>query len=131
MIGPPVAVLTNALQVRQLTSQQERVLCPVRLEGQVLWASPAQDQLILQDETGGIRVETKLRGQPSVQTGDRVRLEGSGIAGFDRLREVLVDNDGLHGMVEHSESIFLPAGTASHPPRVVQRPGPVRAGGPL
>ena len=88
----------------------------------VLWACPAQDQLILQDDTGGIRVEIKLRGQPGVHTGDHVRLEGSGIAGFGRLREVLVDNDGLHGTVERSESIYLPVGR--HPIRLAWFNGP-------
>jgi signal transduction histidine kinase len=96
----------------------------VLLEGVVLWTCAAQDELILQDETGGIWVDVKLRGQPAVRTGEHVRLEGSGIAGFDRLREVLVDNDGLHGKVERSETIYLPAGR--HPIRVswFNRTGP-------
>jgi len=120
----PVGVRTNVAQVRQLTSLQERSVCPVRFEGVVLWASPAQDQLILQDATGALRVELKLSGQPTVRPGDRVRLEGSGIAGGGQLREVLVDNDGLHGKLERAETIYLPAGR--YPIRVgwFNGPGP-------
>ena len=106
--GPAVSVLTNVAQLRWLASRQEAVGCAVRLKGVVLWASPAQDQLLLQDDSGAIQVD--LRVQPPVQAGQRVRLEGTCLACSGILKEVLVDNDGLHPVAEKSGTVYLAAG---------------------
>src|SRR5579872_7002076 len=51
----PVAInLTNTLQVRRLASREDTPNCRVRLDGTVLWVSPARDQLVLQDDSGGM-----------------------------------------------------------------------------
>ena len=50
--GPAVPVVTNVVQLRWLASRQEAVGCAVHLEGVVLWVGPAQDELILQDDSG-------------------------------------------------------------------------------
>src|SRR5208283_2775764 len=92
------------------SAQPQNVLCAVRLEGAVLWASPTRDELILQEDAGGMRVEMDLRGRPLLQVGQRVVLEGKAVAGYGRLREALVNNDGLHSPLEKTEAIYLPAG---------------------
>jgi signal transduction histidine kinase len=102
--------LTNALEVCRLTRLPQNLLCAVRLEGIVLWASPAHDQIIFQAGKSDIQVEMDLRSRPLLEVGQRVKLEGRAIAGYGRLREVLVDNDGLHPPLEKSETIYLPAG---------------------
>jgi signal transduction histidine kinase len=111
--GPPGVLLTNVLQLRDVAARQSGVNCSVSLEGVVTWASPGQDQFILQDESGGIRIQMDLRGQRALRFGERVRVEGGGVAGRGYLRETLVDNDGLHGPYEVSETIYLTKG--SHP----------------
>lgn len=107
-------------QVRRFASRPAAVACTARLEGVVVWASPAQEQLILQDDSGAIRVA--LRGQSLVQTGKRVRLEGKGLAGSGMLREALIENDGLHSATEKSGAVYL--GPGRHPIRADWFNGP-------
>ncbi|HVM48355.1 MAG TPA: PA14 domain-containing protein [Candidatus Acidoferrum sp.] len=132
--GTSFVVHTNIGEVCDLARLEERVVCPVRVEGIALWASSERGELILQAGTNALRVNMTPRDLPQLQPGDRVRLEGSGIAGFGRLREAVVDNDGLHGKAARSERIHLPAGL--HPVRLdwFNGPGPfhleVRCEGP-
>lgn len=121
---PGVTQATNVSQLGTLVSEQHWILCQVRLQGVALWASSAQDQLILQDGSGAMQIVMDLRGQPPVQTGHRVRLEGGCLAGFGILKEALVDNDGLHSLVEKSGVVYLAAGR--HPIRADWFNGPDR-----
>jgi signal transduction histidine kinase len=109
---PVTALLTNVLQVRQLaTSSREAASCLVQLEGIVLWVSPAKDQLILQDDSGGLVLNIDLRQQPSVQPGERVRIEGSCLAGRSGIfSDAIIDNDYIHSSTEKSMTLFLSAG---------------------
>jgi prepilin-type processing-associated H-X9-DG protein len=47
-------VLTTVRAVRHLVESGQTIACAVRLEGVVLWASPAREQFILQDDSGGM-----------------------------------------------------------------------------
>jgi signal transduction histidine kinase len=109
---PVAATLTNILQVRHLAaSRPEAVSCSVQLEGIVLWASPAKDQLILQDDSGGMVVNINLHKQPSVQPGEKLLIEGSCLASRGGIvSEALIDNDGIHSSFEKSMTLFLSAG---------------------
>ncbi len=106
----PTTVLTNVASVRPLAAEPQSTACRVHLEGLLSWVSPARDHLILQDDSGAMQVEMDLRNQPALQVGQRVLLEGSAVAGDGRLRETLIDNDGLHPPLEKTETIYLPAG---------------------
>ena len=108
---PDEVVATNALQLRRLIARPEALSCSARVEGTVLWTSPAQDQIILQDDSGGVSVTMNLRDQPSLQPGQRVRLEGSGRAGRGGIfSEPLVDDDGTHTISEKLGTTYLTAG---------------------
>jgi signal transduction histidine kinase len=87
----------------------------IRLEADVWWADPAANQLVLHDATGSCEVELDLQGQP-LGSGQRIRIEGNGALaktanGF-RLGVIgpVVDNDGVHSMIEKSGLVYLPAG---------------------
>lgn len=122
--GPdsPGEVLTNTSSLRRLTLGPDQVSCAFRLEGTVLWVSSEQSEFILQDSSGGIRVQCDLREEPHVRPGDRVRVSGRAIAGPGGLRQLLIDNDGRHAPAELSESIYLSAGR--YPIRVDYFNGP-------
>lgn len=103
--------LINIGQVRMAATGHEAENDPVRLQGVVLWISPGQDQLMLQDDSGGMIVKMNLRNQPAVQAGDEVLIEGDGqITRSGEISEALIDNDGVHGRVEKSGTAFLSAG---------------------
>ncbi|MEY2429032.1 MAG: hypothetical protein QOJ40_1917, partial [Verrucomicrobiota bacterium] len=121
---PAVAQATNVSQLRALVSQEHGIPCQVRMEGVVVWASPVQDQLILQDAFGAMQIVMDLRARPPLQPGHRVRLEGGCLAGSGMLKEALVDNDGLHSLVEKAGVVYLGAGR--HPIRADWFNGPDR-----
>ena len=102
--------LTNLREACPLASQPQNTLCTVDLEGVVAWASRGRDRIILQEGADALAVEVDLRNQPLLELGQRVRLEGKAVAGQGRIRETLIDNDGLHSPTEKSETVFLPAG---------------------
>jgi signal transduction histidine kinase len=113
--GMAAVVVTNLQQVRLLASQTPDASYAIRLEGDVWWADPAEGKLVLRDDSGVEVLKMDLRGQP-VEPGQRVRLEGNGTitrtdGGF-RLGAMgpVVDNDGVHGMIEKSGSVYLEAG---------------------
>ena len=80
------------------------------------WAKSGQEgKFVLKDGSGIVEIEMDLNGQP-VSTGKRVRLDGQGTitkigAGF-RIGVIgpVVDNNGLHQMVEKSGMVYLEAG---------------------
>jgi signal transduction histidine kinase len=122
-LEPHGPTLTNALQVRHFASRKETSVCFVRLDGVILWFSPAQDQLILQDDSGGVSVKMDLPNQLSAQSGERVVLEGNCLVGQGEvLAGALIDNDGLHSVSERTGTLFLSAGL--HPITVKWFNGP-------
>ena len=97
--------------------------CSVRLEGIVLWVSPEQNLLILQDDSGGAMIEMDLRRQPAVEPGQKVLIEGSFLTYHGKLVSgALIDNDGIHSVSEKSGTIFLSSGL--HPMMVEWFNGP-------
>lgn len=108
-------LVTNLLQLRQLADQPGRVACRFRLEGDVWWANAMQGRLVLRDTSSATALEMELAGT-FPQTGQRIRLEGIGTL-LPRgpvirvgARGPVVDNDGVHGMIEKSGAVWLPAG---------------------
>jgi hypothetical protein len=115
LIQPPLPVVTNCLQARWLGLQNPGTAYQIRLEGQVCWASRAQKAFAFLDASGGLilNVDSLLQ-LPRI--GQRLRLTGLGTIssaggiltiGADSL---LVDNDGIHTMREHSGAVSLEAG---------------------
>ena len=107
--------VTNVFQLRLAGLQQSPANNSFRLEGDVWWANPAANQLVLHDASGAEKLEMDLQGQP-VQAGQKVRVEGTGTIahtanGF-RLGVIgpVVDNNGTHAMIEKSGAVYLPAG---------------------
>ncbi|PWU09508.1 MAG: hypothetical protein C5B50_27405 [Verrucomicrobia bacterium] len=106
----PATPLTNVAALKRLAGEAGDRACDVRLEAQVSWAGPAGDMLILRDDSGSIQVEMDLHRRPGLKAGQTVLLEGRGVAGQGKLRELLVNNDGLHAPEDKEQSIYLEAG---------------------
>ncbi|HWD21220.1 MAG TPA: ATP-binding protein [Verrucomicrobiae bacterium] len=109
--------ITNVHQLRMCASPAPSSSHAIRLEGDVWWVNPAQHRLVLHDDSGAAELEMDFRGA-SIAAGRRAMVEGTTTiipmgASF-RLGPVgpVVDNDGVHGMVEKSGSVYLPAGRA-------------------
>jgi signal transduction histidine kinase len=109
------SAVTNVHQIRLLASQTTDANYAIRLEGSVWWADPAQGLLVLKDDSGAEELQIELTGD-FVPQGRRVRLEGNGTitrtAGGFRIGPwgPVVDNNGVHGMVEKTGSVYLEAG---------------------
>lgn len=108
-------VITNVHQIRLLAAQIPKSSYSIRLEGDVWWARPSDGRFVLKDDSGAEVLEMDLHGQP-IAAGQKIRLEGNATVtpagNFFRLGVVgpVVDNDGVHGMVEKSGAVFLKAG---------------------
>ena len=76
--GPAYPAVTNIAQLRHLNSQRPNARYLIRLEGSVWWVNSAQKKLVLHDPSGTAELELDFLRQP-VQSGQRVRLEGSGV----------------------------------------------------
>jgi signal transduction histidine kinase len=107
-------VVTNVAQLRQLA--RENAPAPnLRLEGVVWWANAAQGKFVLQDASGAEVLELEAGGA-FPQSGERVRLVGTTtvVRRSFALRlgpkGPVVDNNGVHAMIEKSGAVFLPAG---------------------
>ncbi len=120
--APALPMATNIVSARRLAASSQSVACSLRLEGVALWAAADGDKIILQDDTGGLLIEMDLRNQSVPQVGQRVRVEGTAVAGAGTIREALVNNDGLHSATERSETIYLQTGR--HPIRMDWFNGP-------
>ena len=120
-MGTPLPSVTNVLQLSRVGTQNPGTSYSIQLEGNVLWAEPAQGKFVLQDASGTEELEMDLRGQ-TVQPGQRVRLGVNGTiatrgAGFQLgALGPVVDDDGVHTMIEKSGAIYLSAGR--HPIRI-------------
>ncbi len=109
------ATVTNVSQIRLLANQTPNASYSIHLEGDVWWANSLQGKFVLKDHSGAEELETDFHGM-SLESGQRIRLEGNGTIaptgdGF-RLgtKGPVVDNDGVHNMVEKSGAVFLKAG---------------------
>ncbi|HEV7927544.1 MAG TPA: ATP-binding protein [Verrucomicrobiae bacterium] len=109
------ATVTKVSQIRLLSSQTPTASYSFHLEGDVGWANPAGGTLVLTDGSGAEELEMDWRGQP-IEAGQRISLDGNGTitptsAGFKiGARGPVVNNDGVHGMVEKNGAVFLKAG---------------------
>jgi signal transduction histidine kinase len=112
--------LTSAAQLGRLSEGNRYAGCSFRLEGVVCAVNPAVNSVIVRDGSGDLEVQLNLREHP-LQPGQEVLLEGSGDMVGRRLNLItgapLVDNDGVHGMVEVAGTVYLKAGR--HPIRLV------------
>ena len=105
-------VLTN---LAQLQAQDYSTGSVIRLEGDIWWANPAENQLVLHDDSGTEKLELDLHDKP-LRVGERVRVDGKGTVmrrgvGF-RLGLVgpALDDNGMHAMEEKSATVYLQAG---------------------
>lgn len=107
--------ITNVQQIRLLATQIPNANYTFHLEGDVWWAKPAEGRFVLKDDSGAEELEMDLQGQP-LAAGQRVRLEGNGTliktgTGFKLgVKGPVVDNDGVHIMVEKLGAVYLKAG---------------------
>ncbi len=119
--GMDVVAMTNSTQLKPFVSRMDNVEVSVDLAGNILWLSAAQDQLILQTDTGMLWVKN-LHDQTALQFGQHVRLTGHGMAGQGFLDQALIDNNGFHSALEKSGTVYLTAGR--HPIRAEWFNGP-------
>jgi signal transduction histidine kinase len=111
----PLLQVTNIQQIRSLATQLPDVCYAIRLQADVWWANPARAIFVLKDDSGVAKLEMDLPGR-AVESGTRVQLEGNGtitkIDGGFRIgtHGAVVNNDGLHAMIEKSGSAYLKAG---------------------
>jgi signal transduction histidine kinase len=112
---PSALEITNVHQVGLLAAQIPKTSYRFNLEGEVWWANPADEKFVLKDDSGAEELEMDFRGQ-SLSAGQRIRLEGNGAiiktgASFRiGAKGPVVDNNGVHKMVEKSGAVFLKAG---------------------
>jgi signal transduction histidine kinase len=115
LYGQPSAQVTNVSQIRLLATQTPETSYSIHLEGDVWWANPSRDRFVLKDDSGAEELEMDLQGI-SLKQAHKIRITGDSTitptgAGF-RLgaKGPVVDNDGVHSMVEKSGAVFLRAG---------------------
>ena len=113
--GTQFIEITNVHQLRLSAAQIPKTVYSVRLEGDVLWAHPSDGKFVFNDNSGAEELEMEFDGQ-TLSAGQRVRLDGVGTvtrtgSGF-RLgsKGAVVENDGVHNMVEKSGAAYLQAG---------------------
>ncbi|EEF60291.1 ATP-binding protein [Pedosphaera parvula] len=107
--------VTEIAELLQLNNDERRIDCPIHLEGIVLWVSPKRDMLGLKDNSGVAVIEMEVPGE-SVRPQMNIIVEGICTVEGERLslrRRPLVNNEGIHGMIELSGAIFLKAGKHS------------------
>jgi len=109
------ADITNLAALRLNATQNPKESFSIHLAGDVWWANPAQNEFVIKDGSGVEEVQMDLRGVP-VKAGQTVELTGRATimpSGANlRLGPLgpVVDNDGVHIMVEKSGSVYLTAG---------------------
>jgi len=108
-------VLTNLVQLRQYAERNLLVVHPFRIEAEVLDVDTASGVVILRDESDVEVIRLDLRSGP-IEPGETVSLEGSGCGvrtegiGLEIIPQLVVDNDGTHGMTVQSGRTFLHVG---------------------
>jgi signal transduction histidine kinase len=114
-----VPSVTNISQLYELVQDGQPAICSFRLQGLVCEVNQTEGNMILRDDSGDLIVQMDLAEHP-VRPGQMIRMEGTGRMRDRRLivnRLPLVDNDGTHGMIERSGTIYLKAGR--HPIRQI------------
>src|SRR5262249_43444887 len=103
-------------ELRRLGASGQRIECAVRLEGTVLWVSPKRDMLGLKVNSSVALIEMEVPGE-SIRPETNIVVEGFCTVEGERLRlhgrRPLVNNEGIHGMIELSAAIYLKAGKHS------------------
>ncbi len=113
--GEPSLALTNVAQLSGVASQNPTNSFNLHLEGIVLWASVGGGKLVLQDASGAEELEL-ADNRRVLEPGERVRVQGdatvirSGALYRIGANHPVVDNDGVHAMIEKSGAVYLPAG---------------------
>ena len=115
------SAVTNLAELRRVSFFSPSGGYAIRLEGVVWWANAREGRLVLKDDSGAEELELELAGQ-ALEPGQQVRLEGHGTiaqrGGGIQIGAAgpVVDNDGVHGMIERAGSVYLSEGR--HPLRV-------------
>lgn len=110
-----VIQITNVHQIRLHAAQLPAAVYYIRLDGEVLWVDAMEGELLLKDGSGTEELDLDLHGEP-LAAGQMVHLEGYATitatgAGFRvGVKGPVVDNDGVHDMLEKSGSVYLKAG---------------------
>jgi len=110
-----LAQVTNVTQFREMAAENPRGAHRFKLEGDVWWANPAQHTLVLHDSSGAEALQVELA-DPFPRAGQRVRLEGTttitprGHAVQLGASGPVVDNNGVHALIEKSGAVYLEAG---------------------
>lgn len=107
--------VTNLAHLRLVGAGADGNAQAIRLEGTVLWADAPAGRLVLQDNSAAEELELDWGGTPGTP-GQRVRLTGTGtvVPQGPAIRigahGPVVNNDGVHSLVEKTGAVFLPAG---------------------
>lgn len=114
-IGQTSEMVTNVRQIRLLAEQSPTASHSIALAGVVWWANPREGKFVLRDNSGAEELEMDFPGG-FVATGQRVRIQGNGTIasvgdGFKiGARGPVVDDDGVHTMVEKAGAVYLKSG---------------------
>ena len=114
---PPVPV-TNVVQLQKLVGQRQRVECSLALTGTVCAANAPRGVLSFADDTGAEMLCLDYSGH-ELKAGQQLTMTATNCeiirrrTGLAVHRAALVDNDGVHELVEKSATVALEAG--SHP----------------
>jgi signal transduction histidine kinase len=113
--GGEIPSVTNLLQLRLLAQADLRSVANINITGSVCEADAQDGFLILQDSTATELVELDFADR-KLHGGQKVEIAGENCevvrrrTGIGLRRLPLVDNDGLHGVVEKSGTVELTAG---------------------
>lgn len=116
-----LVTVTNIAQLRLRSNLDTPAACDLHLTGDVWWANAAQGRLVLQDATGTEALELETAG-PFPESGQRIRLDGTttvlrrGAALRLGAKGPVIDNNGVHALIEKAGVVFLEAG--AHPIRI-------------
>ena len=105
--------ITNLAGLRTVMPGEKKS-CDVRMEALVCSISKSGRELVLADGSGAEVV--RLATAPGVRPGQKILLAGAGCElrpeswGVSIMPPSLIENDGLHGPVEKTATIYLPAG---------------------
>jgi signal transduction histidine kinase len=103
-------VVTSVSELRRMTNSQP---VQVRLTGTVSVINRATGSLLFRDDAGPKAVVEMSPISRELRPGQKVLLTGTGVmygSTLSLIDKPLVDNDGMHGMVEKSAEIYLKAG---------------------
>ncbi len=106
--------VTNLAKLAARSETNRTHMAPIDIEGTVWWSSETEGRVILHDATMTLQLELDMPCTMPRQ-GERLRLKGTAaiVRGRDVVKlapEPVVENDGLHSMVERSGTIRLAAG---------------------